>query len=137
MRSLIFSILILTIGNTGFAAVAKKTFDLRIKLSIEGKMVVVPYFSLPEKKIATFTKTVNKEKIFLTITATEQGQTEDHKSLILFVINVGKIDSLGNKIVLANPKMVTLENETAQVSQSNKLGVELLSLSVTANQKKD
>lgn len=126
----LFLLLITTGSFASTAPHSNKVFDLQVRLSLGEKLIVVPNFSLPEKKIATFTRTVDKEKYYLTVTADEQQVTEDNRSLILFVFNIGKINPDGTKNLISNARIVTLEGEKAEITESDKAGHQVLSVSV-------
>lgn len=126
----ITTIFLLLIGSPAFASTIG--YDLKVELSMNGKHVSSPRLITREGETASITQESNGKKIFMDVIAMEEPTDNQQGILMSFV--VGTISAMGEKKIVSTPKIITLENEEAQITVGQQ-GQEELSLSIVATRK--
>jgi type II secretory pathway component GspD/PulD (secretin) len=122
------SLLSLFIASPAFA---DNAFDIDMNLDLNGKHIFSPQVLTLEGKTTTITKKIpGEDDVFLDVIADFKGAQHDDGIYMKFV--VGRIDAKGNRKILYSPQIVSLENQTAEISVGS-VKTENLTLSVTAN----
>jgi type II secretory pathway component GspD/PulD (secretin) len=107
---------------------ATNGYSMKMELSVKGKLVSSPRIVVKVGEFASVTQDSQGEKTFIEVVATEVPGKKEPAIAMNFV--VGTISASGEKTVLANPKIITLENNKAEISQGDQPGQKNLSLSV-------
>jgi len=113
------------------AIAAQQAYDLKMELSLNGQAVASPHIIVKEGKTATVIQKKNGKETFIEIVASEK-QTEEYKG-ILMKFKVGMVGANGQRTVLSEPQILTIENEKAQVTVGNNEHSEAVSLTVIAS----
>lgn len=113
-------------------------YDLKMDLSINGKLVSTPKLMVKAGETATIlqesdSKTPNDQKTFIEVVAKEGPK--DKNSGILMNFTVGVISKNGERTIRSTPRILVKENEVGQITIGGK-GEEELSLSVVAKRRK-
>lgn len=111
------------------AFAAPQSYDIAMKLKSNGKEISSPTVVVTEGETAKITQRDDDGTTFWEIVARE---SESH---ILLSFKVGKIDRDGKQSVLSNPRILTMENEPAEMTIGEAGGAETLTLSVVAKRK--
>lgn len=85
-----------------------------------------------QKASLTNTNASKTQKTFMDVVATREQPNEEGTRAILLVFTVGTIEADGSRKILSNPRIVTLENEPAKITQGTKPGDEGLSVTAVA-----
>lgn len=121
---------LIMVSGSAFAATAG--YDLKMDLSMNGKLISSPRMIVKAGEMATINQKTESEESFVEVVATE-GEVQNNKG-ILMKFTVGYIGKNGERTVVAHPQILALENEKAQITVGEKKGTEL-SLSVIAKRK--
>ena len=100
------------------APVTSATYELKVEFAIDGKVVSSPrMIVLADKKEMISEREPNSKNGTFIEVVTRDESTQDGDAILMHFV-VGTIDRDGNRIVLAEPKILTLENSKAMVETS-------------------
>lgn len=110
-------ITLLLTSSTSFAAT--QAYEMKVEFSINGQVVSSPKIHTLDGESTTVTqKNEYNVETFVEVTATEgQGGIKDNKA-ILMKFKIGTIEN-GERKVLAEPQIMTIENKKAEISITN------------------
>ena len=121
--------------STTSAFTAGRNIKLDMKISVNGEMVSDPKLVLSPGSTGTIIQEKGSDKYFIEVTAQQQeSKSKDGRHAIAMKFNVGKIESDGSRTLLGSPRILGLENERAQITESDQAGHELLSVTVIPTQ---
>lgn len=126
-----FLTLCLFVGSSAFATI--KEYDLKMDLFMNGKKVSSPRIAVRPGEVGNIIQESDNEKNFIDVIATE-GSYQNHHGILLDMI-IGAIDKAGKRTILAKPRILTNENEPAQISVGEENGKKNLSLTVVTQRK--
>ena len=109
-------------------------FDLKMELSLNGKVVSAPRVVMKAGETASVIQNTDYGKTYVDVVASE-ASLKDHKAIMMkFTISV--LGKYGKKRVIAKPHIIANAGEMAKISLSeNEKGPEQLSLTVVAQRK--
>lgn len=133
----LLSVLVFTSFNA-FSAIRKtKAYDLKMQLSLNGKIISSPQITAKVGEAALITQKINDtdEMSFIEVTAidgTILGNTG-----IMMTFKVGTIDANGEKTIYSKPHVFAKENKEAEIVVEHGTGdsKELMSLTILAKSK--
>ncbi len=96
------------------APAAKKSYLLQMQVSINDKVVSAPQLAVQEGVKGSITQASESGENMIEVIATESMQ-DDTKGILLEAIVSAK-DGQGKRVVLSKPKILTIENEQAEVT---------------------
>ena len=120
---------LLALASTASAApIPPKTYELDMKLILDGKMIASPRAMLLDGHSATLKERGENGDTF--IEATVQGE----KQGVLMQFTLGGVDAKGKRVVYARPQVIAAENQAATITlRENEGGAPAdLSFTVTA-----
>lgn len=121
---------LLFVGISAFASTGG--YDLKMDLSLNGKLVSSPRMIVKAGEKAMITQSNNSEESFIEVTAKE-GPIQNHKGILMNFV-VGTVGKDGKRTVLSEPQILAKENEPAQITVDEANGSKM-SLSVVAKRK--
>jgi type II secretory pathway component GspD/PulD (secretin) len=121
----------LFIGSTALAS--GKAYDLKLNVSIEGKIISTPRIIVKEGETGSITQDGADGKTYIEVVATE-GSIENHKGILMNFV-VAKIGADGKKQILGKPRILAKENERAMLMVGDENGKETLSMAIVAKRK--
>lgn len=134
MKSLVLSCLLLA-GSVSFAAIqAPKTYNLKMELSVNGKMVSAPIINVIEGEKALITQDDGAQKSFIEVMA-KREITRKGQAAIFMDFTVGQLMADGSKSIKASPKIYVAENNKAEIRVAG-TDSDTLDLSVIVNEVK-
>ncbi len=124
--------LILIAGTSAFAA--NKGYDLRMNLTVDGKLVSAPQMIVEEGKTATVTqKNESGDESFIEVTASE-GSVKNNNG-ILMKFTIGVVQKNGERKIISQPQILAKENKKAEITVGSNAGTKDMSLTVVATRK--
>lgn len=131
MRKILLPAVVL---SSSIAFAAKDGYELKVDLSINGKLVSSPMIRTVAGEKASITQKTDTEETFIDVVATEgQGEIKGNKAILMKFI-VGTIEN-GERKILAQPQIMTTENNKAEISIGHDEEKDHLNLSVIAERK--
>lgn len=128
----LLGIAVLAMMSSAFAS--SNTYSLKMELSSNGKYISSPRVIVKEGETAAITQKMDSGESFIEVVATE-ASVKNHKG-IMMKFAVGTIGKNGERIITSRPQVFAKENESAQITVSEKnSSAERLSLSVVAKRK--
>lgn len=129
---IVTTLLVVLASSPAFAA--KNQYDLKMDLSMNGKVVASPRLLVVEGEKATVSQKSDDAENSIEVTASE-GDLQGRKGILMdFVVSVVTKD--GKRTVVSRPKILTLEGEKATLStHQNDASPEEVSLSVVATRR--
>lgn len=113
---------------------SSKGYELKMELSLGGKPATSSQVMVKEGEVATITQKTETDETFIEVVAREH--TSKDRKTILMNFTVGTIGKDGVRKIISTPRVITNENEAAQISvhdDANKSSE--LSLSVVVKRK--
>lgn len=99
----------------GSAAFAAPSYDLKVDLSVDGKLVSSPHLVVREGETGSIIQDTNGKKIYIDVVA------KAHKPKgIEMNFQYGEILANGEKQTLYTPQIIALENEKASIQMAQK-----------------
>ena len=124
-----FAIAVFLLSATAFSAT--KSFDVKAKVSLNGKLVSTPHLvTLPNELASISEVDKNKNEMKIELVASDYSN-EKTKDGILMNFTVSYLKN-GKQTIVARPKIVALPGETATISVGNRGDVDALELKVVA-----
>ncbi len=118
-----------------FSQAGQNVFKLNVELSLKGQHVSSPRIIVKEGEKALITQeSSNNIKTELEVVVKEQT-TPNGVTAIMMDFIISQISNDGIKSMISKPRILSIENEQAQIIQNDEDGKEVLSLSVIANKK--
>ncbi len=114
----VFVILSVLFASTAFAG--KKVYDLKMNLFIDGRQVSSPHIVSREGEKAMLTQSGKNGGNFVEVVA--MPVVLNGKESIQMNFTVGTISAKGVRKILATPRLITGNNQTAEISQDNANG---------------
>lgn len=94
----------------GSAAFAAPSYDLKVDLSVDGKIVSSPHLVVREGETGSITQDTDGKKIYIDVVA------KAHKPKgIEMSFQYGEILANGEKQMISTPRIIALENEKASI----------------------
>ena len=108
-------------------------YDLKLELSLDGKVVASPRIVVQEGKVGTLTQESGDNKIFFEIVASE-GEIQGNRGILL-KLKIGLINNDGSRTIISQPQILAKPGEEAHITvgQDDK---EEMTLKVIATRKK-
>jgi hypothetical protein len=125
MKRMLFLIIIL--GASAFAK--ENVYNISMDLNLNHKAISMQLV-VAENQKGKIINTIGDKKTFVIVEATEDVDSEGAGIAMKFVI--GFIDR-GQEVIKFRPRVITLENERAEVTTSSDNGQDAMTLGVTAN----
>jgi hypothetical protein len=122
----IISVLLISIS----VLASKKSYDLKMELSIDGKQVSIPSVVVEEGVHGTITKELVTQNSYVEVIATEEN-IQGNKG-ILMKFEVGHFKKDGSRVIISNPIVLANEGEEASISIEEEDGIDKFSLKVIA-----
>ncbi len=118
----------------GFSAFANpQVYDLKMELFINGKHISSPRIITRGNETASISQKTDTEESFIDVIATE-GEIDGNKGILMNFV-VGLIGKDGKRKILSNPRILTRENEKAEIKVGNNRDADAMSISVIAKRK--
>lgn len=115
MKKLLVSLLVLA-GSVSFAAIqAPKTYNLKMELAVNGKMVSAPIINVIEGEKAIITQDNGTQKNFIEVIAKREMNPKG-KAAIFMDFVVGHTLADGSRAITSKPKIYVAENNKAQIT---------------------
>ena len=104
---------------------ATPIYDMQLRVSINGKVTAPRIIAREGQTTTAYETDENGNKTFVEATASEYTD-----KMVMMNFKVGTVDANGKKTILSTPKMATMENESAAVTQVDTKTGEKLSVGV-------
>lgn len=130
----ITALLFFLMSSTVFAA-GPTAYNMKVDLSLNGKHIGSPQVTTTAGDQASVIIDSKNQKYFIDVVANEEPAKDGGKSGVNMNFTVGTVSATGKKTVISNAGIIAVENEKAQLSQTNNKGVEEFSLAVVVNRK--
>jgi len=128
---MLYLIFILGLVGSAFALSSENTYQLNLEVKMDGELVNFPNQTVKEGKKTTLVQTHKGKTVHIDILAKEKEILADERATVEMDFTLSEVLPNGTKTILSNPKIITIENEEAQVSMSNQQGKEEYSVTVT------
>lgn len=112
MKKMIFALAALT---SSFAFASKDAYELKVDLSIDGKLVSSPKIVTAVGETASIIQKGENSETFLEVVATEgEGAIKGRKAILMKFV-IGRIEN-GVRKILSTPQIVAAESSKAEMS---------------------
>lgn len=117
--------------NADIAAISG--YDLKMELSLNGKIISSPQILAKAGETATITQKTDDQENFIEVTAIDGSILGNDGIMMTFV--VGTVDKDGQRRILSKPQIFAKENKPSEITVEQDGSEEILSLSVVAKRK--
>ncbi len=117
------------ITSSAFAA-ARKSYDLKLNVAQNGQKFASPQIVVKEGETTTVIEKIGGEERFIQVEAADESIDG-----LKMKFAIGKIDDLGERVIIARPEVIVDENTPATLTIGEEGHPEKISLSVLATPK--
>ncbi len=129
-----FSALIFLASTSIAAPIAPPNgYDLKLKLTMNGKIISSPHILTKAGEPATITQQTETQNNFIEVTAIDESILGNDGIMMTFV--VGTIDNEGQRTILSKPQVFAKENKKSEIMIEQGDTKDMLSLTVVAKRK--
>lgn len=108
-------------------------YDLKMKLTMNGKIISLPHILTKAGEPATITQKTETQNNFIEVTAIDESILGNDGIMMTFI--VGTIDNEGQRTVLFKPQVFAKENKKSEIMIEQGETKDMLSLTVVAKRK--
>ena len=121
------------IAKNNVHTAATSGYDLKMELSMNGKIISSPQILAKAGETATVTQKTDDQENFIEVTAIDGSILGNDGIMMTFV--VGTIAKDGSRTILSKPQIFAEENKQSEIMLEQDGSNEMLSLSVVAKRK--